>query len=121
MFACNMTLACPGCGFRTIVEDFYGSYRICGVCGWEDDAVQLANPCSGGGANKESLAECQRRSSSWSKPEMDKHERDPHWRPLTDAEIAHFALIAKTKLWTFKGETAPESAYWRKPPQMANQ
>jgi hypothetical protein len=116
-----MTLACPACGFRTIGEDFYGSYEICGVCGWEDDAVQLANPCSGGGANKGSLAECQKRSSSWSQQEMDKHERDPDWRPLTDAEIAEFALIAKTSPWTFKGETAPESAYWRKIPKIQNQ
>src|SRR5947199_5373859 len=113
-----MSLACPGCGFCTIGEDFYGSYEICEVCGWEDDAVQLANPCSGGGANKESLAECQRRSSTWSKEQMGRYERDPHWRPLTDAEIAYFASVAKTKLWTFMGETAPELAYWRNPPKI---
>lgn len=24
--------------------DWFGTYEICGVCGWEDDHVQLANP-----------------------------------------------------------------------------
>ncbi|WP_415248504.1 CPCC family cysteine-rich protein [Thauera sp.] len=51
-------LPCPCCGFLTLEEE-YGSYSICPVCGWEDDSVQLANPCSGGGANKQSLAEAQ--------------------------------------------------------------
>jgi hypothetical protein len=110
-----MTLACPGCGFRTIDEPFYGSYLICPVCGWEDDAVQLANPCSGGGANGESLAECQKRALSRPEEQMAKYERDPDWRPLTDREIAYFTSVAKTKLWTFMGETAPDAAYWRKP------
>src|ERR1044071_2060874 len=106
-----MTLACPGCGFRTIGEEFYGSYEICPVCGWEDDAVQLANPCSGGGANKESLVECQKREATWSAEQMRRFEHDSDWRPLSDEEIAHFAAIAKKKHWTFMGETAPALAY----------
>ncbi|SRR6266404_2908952 len=116
-----MTLACPGCGFRTIGENFYGSYEICGVCGWEDDAVQLANPCSGGGANKDSLTECQKRFATCSNEQMGRYERDPQWRPLTDAEIEYFSRIAKAKHWTFTGETAPGHAYWRKPPEMETQ
>jgi Cysteine-rich CPCC len=114
-----MMLACPGCGFRTISEGFYGTYDICPVCGWEDDAVQLANPCSGGGANKESLADCQKRSATWSSEQMRAFERDPDWRPLSEAEIAYFTSIATKKLWTFMGETAPEFAYWRKTPNTA--
>ncbi len=36
--------ACPACGFKTLEGDWFGTYDICGVCGWEDDHVQLANP-----------------------------------------------------------------------------
>jgi hypothetical protein len=110
-----MSLACPGCGFRTIGEDFYGSYEICPVCGWEDDAVQLANPCSRGGANGESLAECQESTATWNKDEMRKYERDPQWHPLKEEEIVFFSSIAQKQPWSFTGELAPELAYWRRP------
>jgi hypothetical protein len=109
-----MSLACPGCGFRTIDEATYGTYLICPVCGWEDDAVQLANPCSGGGANRESLAECQRRSGTWNTVQMQKHERDPVWRPLSEKEIAFFTSVAQKQLWSFHGDLEPALAYWRK-------
>jgi hypothetical protein len=85
------------------------------VCGWEDDAVQLANPCSGGGANRESLAQCQGGSATWNKEEMKKFEHDPEWRPLTEEEIAYFNSIAQKQLWSFHGELSPASAYWRNP------
>ena len=110
-----MKLACPSCGFRTISDEVYGSYDIWPICGWEDDAVQLANPCSGGGANKESLYECQKAGASRSKEKMVAFERDPDWRPLNEEEIAYFESVMRHKLWTFMGETAPELSYWRKP------
>ena len=106
-----MTLACPGCDFRTIGEDFYSSYEICPVCGWEDDAVPLANPSSGGGANKESLIECQERVATSTKMTVG-FERDPDWRPLSEEEVAYFTSVAIRKHWTFMGETSPELAYW---------
>jgi hypothetical protein len=110
-----MKLACPGCGFRTISDEVYGSYEICPVCGWEDDAVQLANPCSDGGANRESLYDCQKLIESWSKEKMAAFERDPDWRPLNQEEVAYFQSAKKREHWTFMGETAPNLAYWRKP------
>ena len=111
----KMKLTCPGCGFRTIGDDAYGSYELCPVCDWEDDAVQLTNPCSGGGANKESLYACQKTVASWLPEKMASFERDADWRPLNEEEIAYFEAAAKKRHWTFMGETAPELAYWRRP------
>jgi hypothetical protein len=110
-----MKLACPCCGFRTISDEAYGSYALCPVCGWEDDAVQLANPCSEGGANKESLYYCQRHIECWSEDKMAAFEADPTWRPLNEEESAYFQAAKKREHWTFMGETAPNLAYWRKP------
>jgi len=37
-----------------------GSYEICSICFWEDDAIQLRWPDWTGGANRPSLRESQR-------------------------------------------------------------
>ena len=70
---------------------------------------QLANPCSGGGANKESLYACQKLVESWSKEKMAAFERDPNWRPLNEDEVAYFQSAKKREHWAFMGETAPDS------------
>ena len=44
---------CPVCGEHEFEES--GGYEICPVCGWEDDALQEAQPDYEGGANKMSL------------------------------------------------------------------
>jgi hypothetical protein len=49
---------CPCCGHLTF-DDPPGSYSICPVCFWEDDAVQLRWPTLPGGANRPSLVEAQ--------------------------------------------------------------
>ncbi len=49
--------ACPCCGFLTLTEEPPGTYRICGVCWWEDDGVQFRDPNYRGGANKVRLNE----------------------------------------------------------------
>jgi len=49
---------CPCCGHMTFNEP-PGSYDICPVCFWEDDAVQLRWPSYAGGANKPNLIESQ--------------------------------------------------------------
>ena len=82
-------LPCPSCGFLTCEEN-YGNYSICEICGWEDDGVQLANPCSGGGANGESLAEAQVKSLTEYPLSVEIAEgikRSPKWRPLSEHEI----------------------------------
>lgn len=89
---------CPCCGHLTFGEP-PGSYEICAVCFWEDDAVQLRWPNWGGGANKPSLIEAQRthaelgamegrflphvRSAGASEP------MDEGWRPI-DMTVDHF-------------------------------
>jgi hypothetical protein len=49
--------ACPCCGFLTLSCQPPGSYELCPVCYWEDDAVQFEDPDYVGGANSESLNE----------------------------------------------------------------
>ncbi|HSI71584.1 MAG TPA: CPCC family cysteine-rich protein [Fimbriimonas sp.] len=50
-----MNYPCPCCGNRTLSEQPPGTYEICGVCFWEDDPVQFADPELAGGANEVSL------------------------------------------------------------------
>src|SRR5262245_32267679 len=82
-------VTCPACGFA-VLADGYGSYEICSVCGWEDDGVQLANPTSSGGANRQSLAEVQAGVIGRIPLQEKTHgefERDPLWRPLNRHEL----------------------------------
>lgn len=46
---------CPCCGFRTMEDEWRGSYQLCPVCDWEDDGVQYDDPDYRGGANEISL------------------------------------------------------------------
>ena len=48
---------CPCCGYKTLNEKPPGTYQICNVCWWEDDAV---DPDYVGGANDESMRTYQR-------------------------------------------------------------
>ena len=47
--------ACPCCEYLILSDWNSGSYEICEICNWEDDAVQFRDPAYEGGANKESL------------------------------------------------------------------
>jgi len=79
---------CPACGFLVFVEP-PGSYDICPVCGWEDDAVQLRHPALCGGANASSLVEAQRRAVLRYPIDVQvtgECRRDLAWRPLSDPE-----------------------------------
>lgn len=51
---------CPCCGNPTLYEEPPGTYEICEICGWEDDAVQYADPEYSGGANELCLNEARR-------------------------------------------------------------
>jgi len=81
---------CPCCGFLVFAEPA-GSYEICPLCNWEDDAIQLVSPGYAGGANKESLCTAQRRGG-WATFERDLfrgYRRALGWRPLRDQECRH--------------------------------
>jgi len=112
-----MNIACPSCGFLTVDEKIYGTYNICEVCGWEDDQVQLANPCSGGGANSESLHESQVTSLEILPLEIKEYKgikRCTNWRPLNTEEIDKYKTQAKEKHWANKGALDESEAYWVK-------
>jgi RNAse (barnase) inhibitor barstar len=55
--------ACPCCGYLTLSDWTIGSWEICEICNWEDDAVQFSDPAYEGGANIESLLQAQERFS----------------------------------------------------------
>lgn len=82
---------CPSCGFF-VFDEPPGSFSICELCDWEDDAVQLQHPTMRGGANRESLVQYQQRSlERWplSMKGLGTVVRYPQWRPFepSDARI----------------------------------
>ncbi|GAA1941010.1 hypothetical protein GCM10009717_04130 [Agromyces allii] len=98
-----------------------GSYEICDVCYWEDDAIQLRWPNLAGGANRTSLVESQRNYSTLGAME----ERFVGMvRDATPAEARERAWRAiDTRLDSFETEwpsTTPwpedlTSLYWWRP------
>lgn len=109
---------CPVCGFLVFHEP-PGSYEVCEVCDWEDDALQLEFATSmAGGANAETLADAQaaflkvearlvRRRFGTTFPRM----RDPQWRPI---DVSRDTFPA----WGVDSEERAPSAgeelyYWR--------
>jgi hypothetical protein len=80
---------CPVCGYLMFAES-PGSYDICEVCGWEDDALQLEFATTlDGGANTITLLGAQREFAQAAGRLARKHpgatvprDRDPTWRPI---------------------------------------
>lgn len=107
-------VTCPACGFA-VLADGYGSYEICSVCGWEDDGVQLANPTSSGGANKQSLAEVQAGVIGRIPLQVMTHgefERDPLWRPLNPHELGDAERKRHSRHWHTPASHGRMDAYW---------
>ncbi|MFD3658715.1 CPCC family cysteine-rich protein [Streptomyces sp. NPDC058620] len=88
---------CPCCGHLVfdIVDGWPGSFDICSICFWEDDAQQFRWPFMPGGANCVSLVEAQRNFQAYgacdqhgrgfARPPADHERLDPHWRPIDPA------------------------------------
>nr|WP_227467119.1 CPCC family cysteine-rich protein [Nocardioides lijunqiniae] len=82
---------CACCG-HVVFNEPPGSYEICPVCFWEDDAVQLRWPTYEGGANGPSLIDSQRayatdgamecRFTDIVRPPTEGEPLDPNWRPI---------------------------------------
>ena len=47
-----MNYPCPCCKNLTLCEPPPGTFEVCPVCYWEDDAVQFNDPTYAGGANR---------------------------------------------------------------------
>lgn len=111
-----MPLPCPACGFLTVDEDSYGTYNICPICAWEDDALQLANPACGGRVNGKSLILAQRTALAehpLTESIADNIERDNQWRPLTAVECETAEAEKDTKYWLNKAVYDPANVYWK--------
>ena len=88
---------CPCCGHLVFdLEDGWpGSFAICPICFWEDDAVQFRWPDVEGGANAVSLIDaqrnfrdfgaCEQRSRKHVRPPRADEPVDPAWRPIDPA------------------------------------
>jgi Cysteine-rich CPCC len=87
---------CPVCGYIVFAEP-PGSYDVCPICNWEDDALQLEFATTlSGGANPLTLLDSQRQYAR--KAERLRRDRgvavmprdqDPAWRPI-DSSLDSF-------------------------------
>jgi hypothetical protein len=111
----RVSLPCPACGFETVCESTYGTYGICPLCDWEEDPVQLANPCTGGGANRKSLAEAQHAALKKYPIGVEiaqGYKRDKRWRALESKEIEIIRSGLTTNVWPNKAILDETCAYW---------
>ncbi len=86
---------CPCCGHLVFTEP-PGSFDICLICFWEDDATQLRWPRLAGGANAVSLLDAQRNLARFGAIEEgfagDVREAaadeplESGWRPISEAD-----------------------------------
>lgn len=81
-----MSYPWPCCGFR-VFDEPRGSFDICPICGWEDDPLQGANPCTGRSATSEPLVQAQDNFQFTPDADLDEcaesgFRRDLQWRRL---------------------------------------
>ena len=113
---------CPCCGYLTLTEP-PGSYDICPICFWEDDALQLEFATTlVGGANGVTLADAQRafeatgvregRLLPYVRAPGPTDRRDPTWRPIDPA-------LDSFEDWNAEGRRRapddPETLYYWRP------
>jgi hypothetical protein len=103
-----------------------GTYEICKICFWEDDAVQLrylnrngANPLSLVQAQKNYAAfgACEENMLKHVRPPLPGEERDPEWRPV-DLRLDYLEPLGSPKSYmqvlAEDVRDPKELYYWRK-------
>ena len=113
---------CPCCGYK-VFEEFPGSFDICPICYWEDDAVQLFFPMMSGGANKVSLIEAQVNYFQFGastiqmvknvREPKDTELKDPSWFPLYQKKV-HLPNPQKDHRQVGNETDIKELCYWLK-------
>jgi hypothetical protein len=102
-----------------------GSYNICKICFWEDDAIALRWPLDFGGANAVLLAEAQRnyfqfgameqRFSAHVRPPSASDRKDAGWR-LIDLATDRFERVQLDQQASWPAELEADLTqlyYWR--------
>lgn len=117
----NAQYPCPCCSYLVFTE-LPGSFQLCPICGWEDDALQLQYP-EEAGTNPVPLHEAQQnylRTGAIAperlggvRPVGSDDRREPGWYPLTEAPGA----LPRFEAWEKLAENGPQSEadlyYWR--------
>lgn len=111
---------CPCCG-HLVFRDPPGSHDICPICCWEDDAVQIRDQDSAGGANVPSLMEAQRmyaaigateeRFVALVRPATTDEPLDPGWRPF-DPDVDLTPIGDRSEM---KAPWRDATLYWWRP------
>lgn len=99
---------CVCCGYRTLSEP-PGSYEICAVCGWEDDAVQLRYPEYVGGANGTCLVDAQATVRERPLPMDETDTLDSGWR-MVDGRRDDYERVTAGTPWP---EDLTQLYWWR--------
>jgi|APEBP8051073058_1049385.scaffolds.fasta_scaffold01638_5 hypothetical protein len=115
-----VSFPCPCCGYLTFGGS-PGSYEICEICFWEDDAVQLRWPDKPGGANRVSLIEAQQsfsntgasedRLKSYVRSATSRDHRDDDWRPVSRADDSFEEWPKQQEAWP----SDLTALYWWRP------
>jgi len=117
----NPSYPCPCCGYLVFTE-LPGSFQLCPICGWEDDALQLQYP-EEAGTNPVSLHEAQQNflrtgaiaaeRQAGVRPPRSGELRESGWYPLTASPGA----LPRFEAWEKLAEDGPQSEadlyYWR--------
>jgi hypothetical protein len=114
---------CPCCGYLVFKEK-PGSYDVCPICYWEDDAVQLAFPMMEGGANSLSLWQAQKnfqrcgaseeRFSGKVRARLASDQRDAGWRQFNPSEDPYlWSESSDDREWRKKGGDRISLYWWR--------